>query len=303
MKKTFIISIILLLSSSLYAQNVSDLIISEIMADGDSSITDDYGRKVGWIEIFNKSRGTVNYGGCFLTDDKSDLKKSLIPKGDARTKIGARQSVIFFASGRGEDGTYYTNFQIRRGSTIYLVSNDGKTIIDELSVPKNLPTGKSVIKLAEDNKQLDFETVSVPAIPSPGMMNGSINEESGSNRIAREDPHGWILTIVSISVVFLSLTILWILFNRLFQPKEKKNKKIAKGSNITPETAAAISMAIDMECGGERYAAIALALDRFLNKTIHDNESFIITIKQPYHASNWNDKSLSFRKLPNIKNK
>ncbi|MGP1567039.1 MAG: lamin tail domain-containing protein, partial [Candidatus Cryptobacteroides sp.] len=104
MKKTFIISIILLLSSSLYAQNVSDLIISEIMADGDSSITDDYGRKVGWIEIFNKSRGTVNYGGCFLTDDKSDLKKSLIPKGDARTKIGARQSVIFFASGRAEDG-------------------------------------------------------------------------------------------------------------------------------------------------------------------------------------------------------
>ena len=298
MKKTFIISIILLLSSSLYAQNVSDLIISEIMADGDSSIIDDYGRKAGWIEIFNKSRGTVNYGGCFLTDDKSDLKKSLIPKGDAR-----RQSVIFFASGRGEDGTYYTNFQIRRGSTIYLVSNDGKTIIDELSVPENLPAGKSVIKLAEDNKQLDFQAVSVPAIPSPGMINGSINEESGSNRIAREDPHGWILTIVSISVVFLSLTILWILFNRLFQPKEKKNKKIAEGSNITPETAAAISMAIDMECGGERYAAIALALDRYLNKTIHDNESFIITIKQPYHASNWNDKSLSFRKLPNKKNK
>ena len=303
MKKTFIISIILLLSSSLYAQNVSDLIISEIMADGDSSIIDDYGRKAGWIEIFNKSRGNVNYGGCFLTDDKSDLKKSLIPKGDARTKIGARQSVILFASGRGEDGTYYTNFQIRRGSTIYLVSNDGKTIIDELSVPENLPAGKSVIKLAEDNKQLDFQAASVPAIPSPGMINGSINEESGSNRIAREDPHGWILTIVSISVVFLSLTILWILFNRLFQPKEKKNKKIAEGSNITPETAAAISMAIDMECGGERYAAIALALDRYLNKTIHDNESFIITIKQPYHASNWNDKSLSFRKLPNRKNK
>ena len=128
------------------AQNVTDLIISEIMAEPDSSqtsIVDDYGQKNGWIEIFNTSQGTVNYGGCYLTDDRSaipakgktkfmpadhPLYKYLIPKGDLRTQLGPRQTVIFYASGEGSQGTFYTDFKIRRDSWIYLVSNDKCTI-------------------------------------------------------------------------------------------------------------------------------------------------------------------------------
>lgn len=297
MNKRLIITILLLASGTLYAQNVSDLIISEIMAEGDSSIVDDYGRTNGWIEIFNKSRGSVSYGGCYITDDRDNLKKSLIPSGDARTIIRPRQSVIFYASGRGEDGTYYTNFKIRRGASIYLVSNDGKTIIDELKVPDNLPSGRSVIKLANDAKQIDFKVSEEPAIPSPGIKNGSDNEESGSHKMEREDPHGLILTLVSVSVVFISLTILWLLFNRLFQPRARKTGKQKNAKGMSGETAAAISMALDLECGGERYAAIALAIDRHLHETVHDQESFIITIK-PSSGSMWADKALNFRKSP-----
>ena len=170
------------------AQNVSDLIISEVMAEPDSScILDDYGRQAGWIEIFNKSQGTVNYGGCFLSDDRSNLKKSPITKSDNRTKIGPRQVALFYASGDSHDGTFYVNFQIKRGSTIYLVSNDGRTIVDSIAVPATLPAGKSVVKSAHDLRQMEFETEAEPAAPSPATVNGTHETETGAQKMARED--------------------------------------------------------------------------------------------------------------------
>ena len=63
------------------------------------------------------------------------------------------------------------------------------------------------------------------------------------------------------------------------------------------EVAAAIAMAFDMEQGGDTFAAIAMALHLYLTESVHDNESFILTI-QPTPASGWNDKFQKFRKLP-----
>lgn len=299
MKKKLIFSTAILLCSVLNAQNVSDLIISEVMADGDSSVIDEYGRRNGWIEIFNKSHGSVKYGGCFLTDDPDNLTKSPIHTGDMRTVLGPRQSVIFHASGDTNSGTFHTAFKIRRGSSVYLVSNDGKTVIDKIDVPENLPVGKSVIKSPLDKKELNYTTFEEPASPSPGMQNTSMDEESRSHRVAREDPYGWILTLVSVSVVFFSLTLLWGIFGTLFnrQWKGKKKKSKIKLGDMDPETAAAVALALSMETGSERYAAIAMAIDMYLSNCVHDNESYIITIK-PSEKSAWADKALNFRRTP-----
>lgn len=278
-------------------QNVTDLILSEVFVEGQSSVADDYGRHLGWIEIFNKSQGTVNFGGCFLTDDPSSLKKSLIPKGDLRTQLGPRQAAIFFASGRGEDGTFYTGFTLERGKTIYLVSNDGRTIIDTIEIPSDLPAEKSVAKVALDGKEMDFQCSGQPMDPTPNAKNGSAGAESRSQKVAREDPHGFILTIVSVSVVFCALAILWLLFNWLFQKKApRKVSKKAKGA-LEPEVAAAIALALQQESGDGVYAAIATALHLYLTDTVHDKESFVITIR-PSECSNWSNKALTFRRSP-----
>ena len=78
--RKFLTTVLLLAAAvSLHAQNVSDLIISEAVAQPDSTgILDDYGRRSGWIELYNKSTGTVNFGGCYLTDDRTNLRKSLL---------------------------------------------------------------------------------------------------------------------------------------------------------------------------------------------------------------------------------
>ena len=283
--------------TALRAQNVSDLIISEVVAVPDSvvSFKDDFGQANGWIEIFNKSQGTVNFGGCFVTDDIHNLKKSSIPKGDLRTKLGPRQSAVLYASGDSKQGTFYLNFKIEKGKTIYIVSNDGKSIIDSLCVPQNLADGKAIAKFANDKKEMIFDDIH-EADPTPMSINGKHGSESKSQIMAREDPHGYTLTATSVAVVFFALIILYIIYGisgEIFKGTFKRKKS----GKIDDETAAAIAMALDMDDNGETYAAIAAALELYLHDTVHDNESFVLTI-QDSPASEWRNKALTFRKAP-----
>ena len=305
--RKFLTSIFILLGAlCLKAQNVSDLIISEVLAVPDSTgILDDYGRRCGWVELYNKSTGTVNFGGCYLTDDRANLRKSIIPKSDNRTKLGPRQVVILFCSGNGADGTFYADFTLEPGKTVYLVSNDGRTVIDSLQIPANLPAGRSVAKIAQDIRQQVWEAPSTPATPSPRILNGDQNAASRGEIMKERDPHGWILSITSVSVVFSALAILWFLFWFLFdrpakkkaQPKPAKPVKNApKGGAPDQEVAAAIALALDMENSGDVYAAIATAVHLYLNDAVHDVEPGIVTIRQS--SSGWANKALNFRKLP-----
>lgn len=110
-----------------------------------------------------------------------------------------------------------------------------------------------------------------------------------SAEMAERDPHGAIITIVSVSVVFCSLIILYYAYTfigkilsgefKLTLPKKEK-KAAAKGGHPEEEVAAAIALALDQELNGETYAAIGMALHQYLNDTVHDNESYIITIKR-----------------------
>ncbi len=311
--KSIFLSLAFLLTSSaaLHAQNVADLVISEVLAEPDSTcIVDDFGKRTGWIEILNTSQGIVNMGGCYLTDDKNDLKKSLIPKTDNRVQIGPRQVALFFATGNGNQGAFYSSFKIRRGSTIYLVSNDGRTIVDSIVVPENLPVGMSVSKLAEDNKQMEFVTVPEPMTPSPRVLNGNQNVESNAQRMARQDPHGWILSATSVAVVFIALAILWFLFWLLFErvanakaKKEKAMKEAAQQpvaaatSPADAETAAAIALALDMDQSGDTYAAIALGLHLYFSESAHDLESNVLTLK-PMDHHEWSSKSSVLTQSP-----
>lgn len=108
-----------------------------------------------------------------------------------------------------------------------------------------------------------------------------------SAEIAEKDPHGAIITIVSVSVVFVSLVILYFAYDIIGKlssghwklPKHKANAEVRAGVP-SAEEAAAIAMALDQEMNGETYAAIGMALHQYLNDTVHDIESYIITIKR-----------------------
>lgn len=106
-----------------------------------------------------------------------------------------------------------------------------------------------------------------------------------SAEMAEKDPHGVIITLVSVCVVFFALIILYFAYDFIGKvssgkwklPEKKKKTK----TEVPPaEEAAAIAMALDQEMNGETYAAIAMALHQYFNGTVHDSESYMITIKR-----------------------
>ncbi|MBR0285564.1 MAG: OadG family protein [Bacteroidales bacterium] len=121
---------------------------------------------------------------------------------------------------------------------------------------------------------------------------------AGGDRMMQTDPHGWTLTLISVTVVFSALTVLYFVYSlsgSIFSGKFKRTPKPKKGT-ADAEVAAAIALALDMECSGDEYAAIATAVHLYLNDAIHDVEPGIVTIVRK--ESGWNNKELNFRKLP-----
>lgn len=124
---------------------------------------------------------------------------------------------------------------------------------------------------------------------------------AGGDRMMQTDPHGWTLTLISVSVVFAALIVLYFIYSlsgNIFSGKFKRTPKPRKAVKDTPdaEVAAAIALALDMENSGDVYAAIATAVHLYLNDAVHDVEPGIVTIVRK--ESGWNNKELTFRKLP-----
>ena len=119
---------------------------------------------------------------------------------------------------------------------------------------------------------------------------------AGGDRMMQTDPHGWTLTLISVTVVFSALTVLYFVYSLSGSIFSGKFKRTPKKGTADAEVAAAIALALDMECSGDEYAAIATAVHLYLNDAVHDVEPGIVTIVRK--ESGWNNKELNFRKLP-----
>lgn len=119
---------------------------------------------------------------------------------------------------------------------------------------------------------------------------------AGADRMAEIDPHGWILSLTSVFVVFSALVLLYCVYSLSgaffsgkfdgFFEKLKRKPKAPKGKAADAEVAAAIAMALQAEMGSETEVAIATALHLYLSDAIHDVEPGFITIKRTDN-SNW----------------
>lgn len=124
---------------------------------------------------------------------------------------------------------------------------------------------------------------------------------AGGDRMAQVDPHGWTLTLISVSVVFIALVILYFLYSlsgSIFSGKFSRKSGSGKGGERMDEVAAAIALALsDAGNDGETAAAIAVALDLYLDGGVHDQEPGFITIRSE-EGSAWGQKQFNFRKNP-----
>ena len=323
MRKILSVISFLVASSAAFAQGAHDFKLNEVYVytpaccQGDSTKTceqqasyvDEYGQPTSWIEIENISYSTHDIRNCFLTINPAVLDKtmsaperekfiSLIPAGDPRTSLAAKQRITFFADGHVNRGTLHLNFTLPVGEpfTIYFFDGNAVDLLDSVRV-EALPAGSSYARVKDAQWQVLEADKVTPNAPNVAFSNDKIKE------FKEKDPHGIAMTLMCMGVVFSCLILLFVFFH-IFGWAMNRAAKLARVRAIRAiheQAVRVVEMAkqgttetkgIDMET----YAAvIGLALHEYFGGT-HDLESGILTINQT--QTTWADKSHELRVTP-----
>lgn len=289
------------------AQSQGQMRLNEILVINTNDYQDDYGQQSSWIEIFNASYGTVDIGGCYISNDPSNLRKYQIPGGDVLTKIKPRQHVIFWADNQPFRGTFHVNFDLMGAEEIIFTKGDGKSIIDRIRIPSALKdstmANKSYGRIEDGEGSIDDngEGWAMLERTSASTNNAMVDKTAKPNRMKEMDPYGWMLALLAMSVVFIALIILYVIFKQIGKIYIKKDEK-AKAAVSAPATPAPAAPASTGRKGAndEINAAIIAALEMWMDSNqLHDEESGVLTITPG--RTGWSDKHEMLMKMPLMK--
>ena len=297
--KILLTVVCLTVSAAAFAQSQGQMRLNEYLVVNVSDFQDDFGQHSSWFELFNASYDTVDIGGCFLTDDPGNLKKYQIPGGDIQTQIKPRQHVLFWADNQPFRGTFHVNFDLENASEIIFVKGDGKTIVDRIPVRHDLGENVSFGRTEDGIGSFtgDGEGWAVLDRTSPSTNNALVDKAAKPDKMKQIDPHGWILALTAMTVVFTALIILYLLFKLIGIINIRAGKKKSAASQETT-----VEKSTYGEVPAETYAAIATALHLYLvEEEAHDDESFVVTLNPVDRTyTPWSTHIQGFRQTPTV---
>ncbi|MDR3252561.1 MAG: lamin tail domain-containing protein [Tannerella sp.] len=270
------------------AQRVTAMRLNEVLVVNQDNFLDDYGKRSGWIELFNSSAGTVNIAGCYLTNDPSNHRKYPIPKGDVLTKIPPGQHVLFWIDGSADKGTFHVNFVLDPSKENYLAlyDADGTTLVDEVRIPAGQQPDVSFGRPV-DGKAEWMQLTKV----TPSTNNLTLDKNDKIDKFKKNDAVGVGMTLTAMLVVFLGLLVLYLSFKSVGKIAMRMSRQRAQKAGVTDVPTHGIA-----EEGGV-FAAIATALYE-VTEDVHDIESTVLTIhKVTRRYSPWSSKIHSMREF------
>ena len=293
------ITLVAVVCLGLNAQRATSLKINEVLVTNEQNYQDDYGLHNAWIEIFNTSFASVNIEGCYLTNDKDNPTKYPIPKGDVLTLIKPRQHILFWADGMPNRGTFHVSFTLdpRKENYIALYDSNGKTLIDEITVPAGMLADQSYAREEDGSANWVIKGGGEHSYVTPSTNNMTLDKNEKIENFKKHDADGFGMAIIAMSVVFIGLILLYVSFKIVGNIAVKLGKRNAmKAIGITDKVEAK-----EKNLGshsGEEAAAIAMALHEFMNDA-HDVEDMILTINKVKRTySPWSSKIYTLRQTP-----
>ena len=293
------ITLVAVVCLGLNAQRATSLKINEVLVTNEQNYQDDYGLHNAWIEIFNTSFASVNIEGCYLTNDKDNPTKYPIPKGDVLTLIKPRQHILFWADGMPNRGTFHVSFTLdpSKENYIALYDSNGKTLIDEITVPAGMLADQSYAREEDGSANWVIKGGGEHSYVTPSTNNMTLDKNEKIENFKKHDADGFGMAIIAMSVVFIGLILLYVSFKIVGNIAVKLGKRNAmKAIGITDKVEAK-----EKNLGshsGEEAAAIAMALHEFMNDA-HDVEDMILTINKVKRTySPWSSKIYTVRQTP-----
>ncbi len=293
------ITLVAVVCLGLNAQRATSLKINEVLVTNEQNYQDDYGLHNAWIEIFKTSFASVNIEGCYLTNDKDNPTKYPIPKGDVLTLIKPRQHILFWADGMPNRGTFHVSFTLdpSKENYIALYDSNGKTLIDEITVPAGMLADQSYAREEDGSANWVIKGGGEHSYVTPSTNNMTLDKNEKIENFKKHDADGFGMAIIAMSVVFIGLILLYVSFKIVGNIAVKLGKRNAmKAIGITDKVEAK-----EKNLGshsGEEAAAIAMALHEFMNDA-HDVEDMILTINKVKRTySPWSSKIYTLRQTP-----
>lgn len=299
MKTALALSVCLLAVGGVSAQGIGDVRINEFLVKNVDSYQDNYGHRVGWIELFNAGHSQVDVGGAYF---KVKGKEYRIPKNDARTKIAPQGYVIFYAEGTATKGTFHTNFTLEETDYISFYDQSGRTLVDSVHYNHADMLEDVSYGVLDDDGKGSLVYGNLPAT-TPMASNNTEEKIARSEIFRQEDPKGGVMALSAMSVVFIALIVLALIFSStgLFfiwlgkGAVRKKDKRAA----IIAENPSAVK--VKGMLSHEEMAAVAIALYKY-SENLHDIENTVLTFNRVAKAySPWSSKIYSLRETPNKK--
>lgn len=125
-----VLTLIILLSTISFAD--AQIVINEFSCSNINTVTDAFGEREDWVELYNNGPAAVNLTGYFLSDDPNDLQKFEIPPVTAIANNG--RQMIFCSNQNTVQGTeIHTSFKLRQSNgEWFILSTPLGVIVDSI---------------------------------------------------------------------------------------------------------------------------------------------------------------------------
>lgn len=292
-----------------FAQGARNIRINEVMTNNSESIQDEFGSNGPWVEIANTAYSTYNVRGMYITTDPSVLdpkmsvpermkRMSIIPSGDERTQLSARQHLVFFLNSNPAKGTLHLTARAEAEKPVWIGLFDGNAVdlIDSVTVPV-LKANTSYARHSDGAEA--WVTKPADAV-TPGIDNFIRTDLTKAEKLKKDDPNGFGITVLCMGIVFASLALLYAFFTVFGYVADRRNKLAGvqpikpivntskKINEVRHKTTNILKDGLDTKGRDKEIyiAVIAMALRQYADD-VHDVESGILTIKP--HQSNWGE--------------
>ena len=162
--KYLLLSILFIFPSLLFSQ----VLINEYSCSNMTGITDAFGEREDWIELYNTNATPLDLTGWFLSDRAGNITKWQIPNGS----IAANGFKMVFCSKRDlvSGNEYHPNFNLSQtGGDWIILSNPSAVVIDSFKIVHLTKSNHSVGR--SSNGAIDFKLFTTPT-PNANNVGG-----------------------------------------------------------------------------------------------------------------------------------
>lgn len=143
--------------------DTTSLKINELMADNETTISDQNGDFDDWVEIYNPTSQSVLLTGKYLSDSENDLTKWQFTEQNLFLDSG--EFLLVWCDDETNQNGLHTNFKLsKNGEKIILTENDGVTILDSI-VFGNQSADISFGRIPDASEKVEF------LLPTPNSTN------------------------------------------------------------------------------------------------------------------------------------